>query len=83
LAQERLKPGVIEMTEMVPVRGLDRGHRLTIGLLAGVLLVATVARLMAASELPFQADEPHSLLAAHMAAERGIPLLPSGVLYLH
>jgi hypothetical protein len=71
------------VSEIASVRGLDRAHRLAFGLIAGVLLVAAAARLMAASGLPFQADEPHSLLAAHMAAERGIPLLPSGVLYLH
>jgi hypothetical protein len=51
--------------------------------LAGILVIAAAVRLIAAARLPFQADEPHSLLAAHAAAERGLPLLPSGVLYLH
>jgi hypothetical protein len=48
LAREHLKLGVIEVSEIAPVCGLARAHRLAIGLLAGVLLVAAAARLMAA-----------------------------------
>lgn len=61
----------------------DRVPRLAMLVLAGILVIAAAVRLLAAARLPFQADEPHSLLAAHAAAERGVPLLPSGVLYLH
>ena len=40
-------------------------------------------RLVAARWLSFHVDEQFSLLAAHTVAARGIPLLPSGVPYLH
>ncbi len=40
-------------------------------------------RLVAARRLSFHVDEQFSLLGALMVAERGIPLLPSGVPYLH
>jgi len=40
-------------------------------------------RLVAARRLSFHVDELFSLLGARMVAERGVPLLPSGVPYLH
>jgi hypothetical protein len=40
-------------------------------------------RLIAARQLSFHIDEQFSLLGAHAVAERGLPLLPSGVPYLH
>ncbi|MGI8643602.1 MAG: hypothetical protein ACR2LS_05745 [Thermomicrobiales bacterium] len=48
-----------------------------------VLLVAAALRLAAVDRLSPHPDEPASILAARMVAERGVPVLPSGVLYLH
>jgi hypothetical protein len=56
------------------------------GEIATLLLVGvggTLVRLFAALQFRAHVDEGNSLLAARMVAERGVPLLPSGVLYLH
>ena len=56
------------------------------GAIAALLLVTlggTLVRLFAALQFRAHVDEGNSLLAARMVAERGVPLLPSGVLYLH
>ncbi|MDQ3780476.1 MAG: glycosyltransferase family 39 protein, partial [Chloroflexota bacterium] len=51
--------------------------------LALVALGGGLLRLFAALRFGPHVDEGNSLLAAQMVAERGVPLLPSGVLYLH
>ncbi len=48
-----------------------------------VLAVGLLVRLTASERLSPHVDEPASVLAAHMVAERGVPILPSGTLYLH
>lgn len=48
-----------------------------------IVAAAAVLRLWTAWTLPIHIDEPNMLLAARMVAERGVPVLPSGVLYLH
>ena len=48
-----------------------------------ILGVGFIVRCLAAFRLPLELDEQNSLLAVRMVAERGIPVLPSGVLYLH
>ncbi len=51
--------------------------------MGGILLVALCLRLFAAWTLSPHADEPASVLAAHGVAAGGVPILPSGTLYLH
>jgi 4-amino-4-deoxy-L-arabinose transferase-like glycosyltransferase len=51
--------------------------------LATVVLVGLVLRWLSAAQQGLNVDEPYSLLAATMILKDGIPLLPSGVLYLH
>lgn len=46
-----------------------------------VLAVAFMVRWIAALTLTPHVDEPSSVLAAHMVAERGLPILPSGTPY--
>ncbi len=53
------------------------------GALAVVVLVAVLIRVAGARTFTPQADEPASILAAHQIAEKGVPILPSGTLYLH
>lgn len=48
-----------------------------------VLLFGAAVRMAAVDRISPHPDEPASILAAHMVAERGVPILPSGVLYLH
>jgi len=48
-----------------------------------VALGGAFIRLFAALQFRPHVDEGNSLLAAHMVADRGVPVLPSGVLYLH
>ena len=66
---------------------MDVSPRPRVGLaalaLALVALGGGLLRLFAALRFAPHVDEGNSLLAAQMVAERGIPLLPSGVLYLH
>ncbi len=50
---------------------------------AVVMAVGLLMRLTASEQLSPHVDEPTSVLAAHMVAERGVPILPSGILYLH
>jgi hypothetical protein len=56
--------------------------RWIVPLLAGLCAIALVVR-WRASGLPFADDEASTLLAAQRIAETGLPVLPSGVLYLH
>jgi hypothetical protein len=51
--------------------------------IGAILLLAFATRGYASIALPNQNEEPNSLLAAHMVADHGVPMLPSGVLYLH
>jgi hypothetical protein len=53
------------------------------GALAIVVMVALLMRIAGARTFTPQADEPASILAAHQIAEKGVPVLPSGTLYLH
>src|SRR5215210_6422489 len=53
------------------------------GALPCVLLFGLLIRLATARFLPLHFDEGAMLLGVHAVAERGWPLLPSGVLYLH
>lgn len=59
--------------------------RTTIASLALVVpvVLGLVLRLIAANRLTLQIDEAASLLGGIAVAERGIPILPSGTLYLH
>jgi len=50
--------------------------------LAAIVLVGLAVRLIAAWRLSPHIDEPASVLAIRMTAERGAPIFPSGVLYL-
>jgi uncharacterized membrane protein len=54
---------------------------LSIGLFC-TLVVGFLLRLSAAQNLSSHVDESASIMAAQMVAEKGIPLFPSGVLYL-
>lgn len=47
-----------------------------------MLSVALLVRVIAAIRLSAHVDEASSVLAARMVTDRGVPLLPSGVLYL-
>lgn len=72
----------------LPDRGRSDSGRLAGWWLELLLPVALFAlggavRLAAARGLSFHVDEQFSLLGAQMVAERGVPLLPSGVPYLH
>jgi len=56
----------------------------SVPLIVGLLVaVGLVLRWRAAEVLTMQVDEPATLLAAIAVAERGLPILPSGTLYLH
>src|SRR5215217_6922458 len=48
-----------------------------------VMLLGLVIRLAAARFLPIHFDEGSTLLGVHAVAGHGVPILPSGVLYLH
>ncbi|GIW04697.1 MAG: hypothetical protein KatS3mg059_1317 [Thermomicrobiales bacterium] len=50
--------------------------------ISALVSLALLLRVALAQRLSFQVDEAASILAAKMVAERGIPLLPSGALYL-
>ncbi len=52
-------------------------------MVAVVLAIGLLMRLAASERFSPHVDEPASVLAAHMVAERGVPILPSGILYLH
>jgi len=53
------------------------------GAVAIVIIFAVLIRVAGARTFTPQADEPASILAAHQIAESGVPVLPSGTLYLH
>ena len=46
------------------------------------VIVGLLLRLTAAGRLTSHVDEAASVLAAHMVAEQGVPILPSGTVYL-
>src|SRR4051812_5620241 len=48
-----------------------------------LMLLGLLLRLAAAHSLPQHFDEGAMLLGVHAVAERGLPILPSGALYLH
>src|SRR5829696_10268138 len=52
-------------------------------LVPALLALGLAVRLVAARRLSFHVDEQFSLLGAYAVANRGIPLLPSEVPYLH
>lgn len=56
--------------------------RAAVAIAIGVVLAGFVLRVSAARRLSPHVDEPASILAARMVAERGVPLFPSDVLYL-
>ncbi len=60
-------------------RGLAWDHPSLVALVIGAGLLL---RLLLVERLSPHVDEPASVLAAQMVAERGAPVLPSGVLYL-
>jgi hypothetical protein len=60
-----------------------RGWSGDVIVLFALTVLAGVPRIGAARALPLHVDEPNTLLAAQMVAEQGLPVLPSGVLYLH
>ncbi len=67
-------------TRLPEGNGLDP---LAIGIVLRVILVVAAAvRIVAAIRLSSHIDEPASVLAIRMVAERGVPVFPSGVLYL-
>ena len=47
------------------------------------MLLGILFRLAVAHTLPIHFDEGSRLLAVHAVAEHEVPILPSGVLYLH
>src|SRR5687768_4006380 len=47
-----------------------------------VVLAGFLLRLSAAQRLSSHVDESASIMAAHMVADKGVPLFPSGTLYL-
>jgi hypothetical protein len=51
-------------------------------MLATAVIVGALVRVIAALTLSPHVDEPSSVLAAHMVADRGLPILPSGTPYL-
>ena len=65
------------------VRSADAASSRRLAVIAtGVALaVGCVVRFIAAIQLSPHVDEPSSLLAAQVVAERGIPVLPSGTVY--
>src|SRR5215212_5883341 len=52
-------------------------------LLFALVVFAFALRFFTSRWLPWQADEPNSLLGAYAAANKGVPILPSGAAYLH
>lgn len=60
----------------------DRAPGWLPGALVAVLLGAFLVRLSAAMNLSPHVDEAASILAAQMVADKGVPRLPSGTLYL-
>lgn len=71
-----------------PARSLDR-QRLgqsvttTTAVISVLMLVAVLVRLAVAGRFPPHVDEGNMLLGIQTVAQKGYPLLPSNVLYLH
>ncbi|HEV2125227.1 MAG TPA: hypothetical protein VGW38_20950, partial [Chloroflexota bacterium] len=59
-----------------------RAVRLTAIAIGTVVAAGFVLRLFAATHFTPHVDEPSSLLAAHVVADTGLPVLPSGTIYL-
>lgn len=80
-----IRPVVLSSAETPEAEEPARGwHRFVVpGALAVVIVVAALIRVAGARTFTPQADEPASILAAHQIAEKGVPILPSGTLYLH
>ncbi|HYH12502.1 MAG TPA: glycosyltransferase family 39 protein, partial [Thermomicrobiales bacterium] len=65
-----------------PISWVRSGLGATTTLVASAVVFGFLVRVIAAVTLTPHVDEPSSVLAAHMVAERGIPILPSGAPYL-
>src|SRR5690554_4814480 len=76
VAHQPRHPGV-----SAPLSWVRVGLGATTTLLASALIFGFLVRVIAAVTLTPHVDEPSSVLAAHMVAERGIPILPSGTPY--
>ncbi|HEV2074224.1 MAG TPA: hypothetical protein VGR29_11350 [Thermomicrobiales bacterium] len=64
----------------VPGHAKSRDHLIAIAL--GMIVgLGFMLRLFGATQMSPHVDEPASILAAHAAAERGLPILPSGTPY--
>jgi hypothetical protein len=61
-----------------PARGGQRAVAIALGT---IVSLGFMLRLYGATQLSPHVDEPASLLAAHAAVERGLPILPSGTPY--
>lgn len=64
-----------------PLSWVRSGLGATTTLLTSAIMFGFLVRVIAAVTLTPHVDEPSSVLAAHMVAERGIPILPSGAPY--
>lgn len=64
-----------------PLSWVRSGLGATTTLLASAIVFGFLVRVIAAVTLTPHVDEPSSVLAAHMVAERGLPILPSGTPY--
>lgn len=76
----------VQAIRVDPVRTamLIRLRIIAVGLpLAAVVVLGLLFRLIAVDRLSLQIDEPASLLGARAVVELGVPILPSGTLYLH
>lgn len=79
-----IQPGVVRRAQrMRPSPVVRADGRLNLVALTLVLLLAAALRIAAVERISPHPDEPASILAAHQVADRGVPVLPSGVLYLH
>jgi hypothetical protein len=82
LTSERTAAGMASFTGGVPASLTRSSSILAFLLMLIVLALGGVARLLAALSLTPHVDEASSLLAVHAVAERGLPILPSGTVYL-
>lgn len=79
-----IRPRVVRRAQrMRPSQPVRADGRLNLVALTLVLLLAAALRIAAVERISPHPDEPASVLAAHMVAEGGVPVLPSGVFYLH
>lgn len=73
--------GTIEGQQHRPMAWIHAGLGATTTVLAASLTLGILARVIAAMTLSPHVDEPSSVLAAHVVADRGLPILPSGAPY--